>query len=67
MIADVFILQLGSETEKIFSQNLFRRPTLTRIACRISFPIYVGAPTSIEKNLLQAHFYLVKDRQNNML
>ncbi|EES97018.1 hypothetical protein HMPREF0774_1224 [Staphylococcus aureus subsp. aureus TCH130] len=36
---------LGSGTELIFSQNLFRRPTPTCIVCRISFRIlYVGAP-----------------------
>ena len=57
----------------IFSQNLFRRPTPTRIACRISFrnslcwaPPNSGARlTRIEKSLLQAHFRSVNYCQYN--
>ncbi|MEN0437848.1 hypothetical protein AAGX59_13745, partial [Staphylococcus aureus] len=36
-------VKIGSGTEMIFSQNLFRRPTPARL-------------TRIEKSLLQAHF-----------
>ncbi len=37
------MFKLGSGTEMIFSQNLFRRPTTARV-------------TRIEKSLLQANF-----------
>ncbi|WP_238595244.1 hypothetical protein, partial [Staphylococcus aureus] len=46
--------KLGSGTEMIFSQNLFRRPTPARL-------------TRIEKSLLQAHFRSVNYCQYNFV
>ncbi|WP_078152075.1 hypothetical protein, partial [Staphylococcus aureus] len=53
----------------IFSQNLFRRPTPTSIACRnwkSNFSM-LGPLTLIEKSLLQAHFRSVNYRQYNFV
>ncbi|MCL9690164.1 hypothetical protein AXF06_04495 [Staphylococcus aureus] len=53
----------------IFSKNLFRRPTPTRIACRnweSNFSLF-GAPTRIEKSLLQALFRSVNYCQYNFV
>ncbi|AGT63532.1 predicted protein [Staphylococcus aureus subsp. aureus EMRSA16] len=48
------MFKLGSGTEMIFSQNLFRRPTPARL-------------TRIEKSLLQAHFRSVNYCQYNIV